>query len=376
MAFDLSSVIGQANEVTAQQQSGDGKSKLRLIYPGTGTLKVKLLYNPKSNLVARQIRRHKVGNTNYNCLSVYGIDCPICKTVDSIKNATGNDMWQFNYKTRGISYAQYVGSDNYQWNTQNPEPQVGELILLMYPWTIYQDINRVISTAGIHANELIATNSGRVFNIIRWRENSQEKYKGEIDAFSTYMTFPCNINDPNDIARADAEFEKYLNELPDLNEAVMPSAPNQDSYKYANEASEALSRDYLRGTGYNGMSPTMNQQMQQNIGGTPNIIDDGRGNKFILVNGQYVPIQNNPAPPMQTPPQQYSPSPSVAQSIPQNTPQMNPPVQMNTPQSNPTPSVPMSGDNERMPDCFGNHEDSSPKCLSCLYEIQCITCQK
>lgn len=386
MAFDLSSVLNQAQEVTSQQQNSD-KSKVRLIYPSTGTLKVKLLYNPKSNLVARQIRRHKVGNTNYVCLSSYGVDCPICKTIDSIKNATGVDAWQLNAKTRGISYAQYIGSEGYKWDTKNPEPQIGELVLLMYPWTIYQDINRIISTAGIHANELIATNTGKIFKIIRWRENSQEKYRGELDAFNTYTTISCNINDPNDVAKAEIEFDKYLSEIPNLSEAVIPAAPNEDTYKYANEASEALSRDYLKGTGYNGMSQMMNQQFSGNISGTPSIIDDGHGNKFVLVNGQYVKIVDNVSPqnngfnvvPSQvTPVSQQFQSPQV-QTPPQIS-QAVPPVQ-STPgvqihESVPPQSSPTNCNNEKMPDCFGKHSDTDVKCTACVYELQCMTCKE
>lgn len=370
MSFDLSSVLNQAQEVTAQQQNSD-RSKIRLIYPSAGTLKVKLLYNPKSNLVARQFKRHKVGNTNYVCLGSYGLECPICKTIDSIKNATGVDVWQLNAKTRGISYAQYIGSEGYKWDTKNPEPQVGELILIMYPWTIYQDINRIISTAGVHANELIATNNGKIFKITRWRENSQEKYRAELDAFNTYTTIPCNINDPNDVAKADIEFDKYLNELPNLSEAVIPASPNEDTYKFANEASEALTRDYLRGTGYNnGMPQTMNQQVSGNMSGTPSIIDDGKGNKYILVNGQYVPIANAVTSPLINNP------PSQVNEVPQQN--QSPSVGVKVSESNPT-STPVNNavyNNERMPDCFGKHSDTDVKCTACVYELQCMTCKE
>ena len=95
MGFDLSSLINQATQFTENQQNNQNGGP-KLVYPGPGTLKVKLLYNPKSNLVARQIKRHKVENASATCLGTYGMECPICKSVANIKNATGVDLWKFN----------------------------------------------------------------------------------------------------------------------------------------------------------------------------------------------------------------------------------------------------------------------------------------
>lgn len=374
MAFDLSSVLGQAKEVADQQQSGSngGRGGYRLVYPGTGTLKVKLLYNPKSNLVARQVKRHKVENTNYICLSMYGHDCPICKTVDSIKNATGADLWKYNAKVRGISYAQYVGSDRYTWDSSNKEPQVGEIILLMYPWTVYQDINRIISSAGTQADKLIACNEGKVVNIMRWRENSQEKYKCEVDPFAADFKS----------AATEEEFEAMLNNLPDLNEAVAPATANQDTFKYANDAAETLSREYLRNSQYGAM-PVSSPASSNQVGSNPSIIDDGNGNKYVLINGQYVPIAASPAQ------QSTAPAMNTPQSTPQYVPQtpISTPIQnqgnadtppWNTQQSTPAVNnpAPVTGNGQSYPECFGSHQDNNSKCMACLYEIQCMTMQK
>lgn len=386
MAFDLSSVIGQATEVASHQDSGDNKTQTRVIYPGTGTLRVKILYNPKSNLVARQIRRHKVANTNYTCLSMYNMECPICKAVDSIKNVTGNDPWQLNAKFRGLSYAQYVGSESYKWDNDNPEPKVGELILLMYPWTIYQDINRLISTAGPNASAIIASNKGKIVNILRWRENSQEKYKAELDAFTEFTS-----------ANSEEEFEKFLMELPDLNDAIVSATPNENVLKASNSAAETLQREYLRGTGFNGMPTQMEQSMSSNnVSGNAQVIMGANGQQYVLVNGQYVPIANQTpqmqvAPPtqqvmpqqitqaaspvqpqvqqvMSTPAQQVVQNPQV-QQVPQQQ-FMNPPVE--SAPVNETPQGTTMADGTKMPDCFKCHKDGDPKCMSCIYEIQCM----
>lgn len=372
MAFDLSSVLNQAQEVSNQNQGGGNNP--RLIYPGTGTLKVKLLYNPKSNSVSRLVRRHKVGNTNYICLSMYGQDCPICKTVDAIKNSTGADLWKYNAKARGISYAQYVGSEGYTWD--NDEPQQGELILLMYPWTVYQDINRVLASAGTRAEELIALNEGKIVNIVHWRENSQEKYKCEVDAFAANFK-SC---------ATDEEFEKFMNDLPNLNEAVCPPVMDEKTHKASNDAAETLSREHLRGVN-NSMSGGFSGNQ---MGTDPQIVNIG-GQNYVMMNGQYVPVadtpvtQNNSVP--QSVPQQTTPQvPNMQQSVQQNaqmqntvpnnptsqqnnSPVMNPPESQNNVQQ----SVPTNGNGQSMPECFGKHKDQDPKCMACMNEIPCMT---
>ena len=349
MAFDLSSVLNQAQEV-ANQSYSNSEGNPRLVYPGMGILKVKLLYNPKSNLVSRLIKRHKVGNSNYTCLGMYGQDCPICKINESIKNATGMDMWKFNPKNRGISYAQYVGSDNYTWDGE--PPKVGELILLMYPWTVYQDINRLISTAGVHAEELIAKNEGKVINITHYRENSQEKYKCEIDAFAD--TFKTCDNDQ--------DFENFINNLPDLNETIVPSTLNETTLKSVTEASEALAREYLRGT-QNSMNGGFNstQLNPQN-----NVVTVGN-QQYVNVNGQLLPIMNTSV---------QNVPPVVPQMTPQ-VPPMNPPVSSTDEppfsDSKIVPQKPTNGNGQSMPECFGKHQENDPKCLACINEIQCMT---
>lgn len=339
MVFDLSAVLGQAQQVTDQSNSNsEGKKFPTIVYPGMGTLKVKLLYNPKSNLVSRMIRRHKVKDTNYTCLKTYGQDCPICKMVENINNSLGTDLWQFNDKTRGLSYAQYVGSDGYTWD--NGEPEVGELILLMYPWQVYQDINRIISSAGVNASELIAKNEGKILNIIHSKVNGRHEYKAEVEAFG--MPFKS--------CESEEAFESYLNNIPDLSEAITPREINQDLTKTANDVAESLSREYLRGVqgamsgGFNGNTISQNNQ-----------VVEINGQQYVNVNGQYVPVNNNPTPVVTPQSQDFSQF--------MNAPQVTPVQESNVANvSNASP----------MPECFGNHKDNDPKCMVCIHEINCI----
>lgn len=51
MGFNFENVVANANK--ALQGGGEGSYKYKLVYPGVGTLCVKLLFNPKSNSVTR-----------------------------------------------------------------------------------------------------------------------------------------------------------------------------------------------------------------------------------------------------------------------------------------------------------------------------------
>lgn len=240
MSFDLSDVLNTAKEVSkaggSSKNSENGFSNYRYLYPAVGTLKVKLLYNPKSNMLGRITKKHVVDQSRAICLSMYNHECPVCKILKDIKNAVGQDMWKFNARVRAVTFAQYVGSTNYTWTKDNPEPKVGEVVILMYPWSVYQDVNRLLVNCGANASQLIATNVGKVVNLSRWQENGMTKYKCEVDAFAP------------DFQSSDSEeaFEELLKGLPSLEEINCPAEISDEIIKTTNELAETLSRDYLK----------------------------------------------------------------------------------------------------------------------------------
>lgn len=237
-SFDLSSVLATAQEVskTGSSKSDEGASGYRFLYPRLGTLKVKLLYNPKSKMLGRVTKKHVVENSKAICLSMYGHDCPICKVLKDIKNAVGQDMWKYNARVKAVIFAQYVGATNYTWDKDNPEPKPGEVVLLMAPWTVYQDINRLLASCGSHAEQLIATNVGKVVNISRWQENGMTKYQCAVDAFASDFQS----------TGSEEEFVKMLNDLPSLDDLNAPSAISEEIIKKTNEVAENLSRELLK----------------------------------------------------------------------------------------------------------------------------------
>ena len=231
--FDLTSVLAQAAQVT-QQQEENSNGGMKLIYPQSGTLKVRLLYNNAAGVVMRKFERHTINKQKITCLQNYGMDCPICKMIDNIQNATGADLWQMKRTTRGIAYAEYIDSD-YKWDDPKNAPSKGEIVILMFPWTIYTDLNRLISSAGQNIYSLIASNVGGVFKISRWSENKQIKYRAEIDPF----------DQQHQTRGSEEEFQKLLMDLPSLNDKFVPIEPNDNIIKAAQSMADELNNEYL-----------------------------------------------------------------------------------------------------------------------------------
>ena len=366
--FDLTSVLAQAAQVT-QQQEENSNGGMKLIYPQSGTLKVRLLYNNAAGVVMRKFERHTINKQKVTCLQNYGMDCPVCKMIDNIQNATGADLWQMKRTTRGIAYAEYIDSD-YKWDDPKNAPSKGEIVILMFPWTIYTDLNRLISSAGQNIYSLIASNVGGVFKISRWSENKQIKYRAEIDPF----------DQQHQTRGSEEEFQKLLMDLPSLNDKFVPVEPNDNIIKAAQSMADELNNEYLAprvqqpSFGQTGMNLSamaggvVNQipSYPQQAPAPANIYTDpNTGVTYDLINGQWIPRNTAPAPassPMPSAPGQF---PGSFNSAPAPAP--NP---MPTPTPNPAPNVSAPGS----PACFGKHgstEVNPNSCLLCPSEGQC-----
>lgn len=370
--FNLENVLAQAAQVAQQQEENSGGG-MKLIYPQMGTLKVRLLYNNAAGVVMRKFERHTINKQKVTCLQNYGMDCPVCKMIDNIQNATGADLWQLKRTTRGIAYAEYIDSD-YKWDDPKDAPAKGEIVILMFPWTIYTDLNRLISSAGQNIYSLIASNVGGVFKISRWSENKQVKYRAEIDPF----------DQQHQTRASEEEYQKLLMELPSLNDKFVPVEPNDNVIKAAQSMADELNKEYLApqvhhpSMGQSGMNlsnmaagvmgaQVAPQQAPQN----PQVYTDpNTGITYDFINGQWVARPTAP----QTPPQFSQPmtNPQVGgyQPMPNGPGSFQPnqaPAQAPTaaPQNNPAPGSPA---------CFGKHgsnEVNPNSCLLCPSEGQC-----
>lgn len=352
--IDLSNVLTQAAQVTQEQEEKSDGSGMKLVYPQNGMLKFRLLYNQKSGVAMRKFERHKINGKQVVCLSNYGQSCPICTMLDSISNAKGVDLWQLKRTTRGIAYAEFIESD-YKWDNPQNAPTKGEIILLMFPWSVYTDLNRLLNSAGQNIYSLIASNVGGVFKITRYIEGRQTKYRTEIDPFDQqHQTCPT-----------EEAYAKLLTDLPSLNEKFVPLDISDTIIKAAQTTADELNREYLSPQVYQPNVGTTGQ----NLGGlgqppasqNQTYTDPNTGITYDLINNQWIPrpTQAPQVPP--TPP--APPVPSAPPAAP-----LIPPV----PGMPGVPSTPQVGGSN--PPCFGKHgstEINPNQCLMCPSEAAC-----
>lgn len=311
MGFDFSQVLENANKSLVNSSEGTGY-KYKLLYPGQGTLTVKLLFNVKSNVVMRAINRHTIDEDKIACMKTYGQECPICKVLEDIKNARGVDLSKMRSVVRGISLAQYVDSD-YKVDGINP----GDIILLMYPWTVYKDISTIIAQAKTAEDleSLMASNEGFTFKIIRGVDN---KYTTQIDPFKKYKS-----------RNTDQEFVDMLNGLDALNDQVLKTPATEEILKDVKEVAQELQQKYLVNRG-------------------PQFVNTGTQDSMSMANfGGFA-----------------APQPSAQPTQPSMfTPNVSPTAQQPTTTASP---------NNGQPPCYGQHgKQDMNKCLLCPVEIPC-----
>ena len=310
-----------------------------LLYPGPGTTRVKLLFNVKDQMVQRIINRHtynykdekgRMRRKNVACMRTWSWDdpCPVCQALDRIKNLTGQDVRQYSTKPRGIAFAQFIDATP-PLDTQNPI-RPGQVVLFMYPWTVYSAINQLIIQAGTNEDnlrKLVGANEGVVVSILRDESNN---YQVIPDAFKLYKS-----------RSSDAEFEALLDSLPSLNEQILPAkGVTEELLKNMNDLAIELETIYLGDSGATYQAPAPSQ----------------------------VSVAKAPAPqaapaPAPAPHTQAVPQQTVAPAAPQATPAPAP-MPMPAPQ-------PVSGSN---PTCFGAYQQNgkTPEdCSICSVEMKC-----
>lgn len=349
MAYDFQAALDQAKAALNKNSDSNNQTsyKFPLVYPQKGTsLTVRLLFNPKSGLVSRLVHRHE----KTACYRTYGTECPICKVMEDVKNATGQDPFgkKKASKSRGISYAQFISckdanGNDFQLSKGKPEDkqfiQSGDTILLMYPWSVYDQINQIIAGCGQTPTGMeqafCHADTGLFVNI-----TTSEDYKYTTNAVPFFTFNPNNFTNE--------QFLASLDNLDDLKEQVLPSQINDDVAKQVQEYADEIYKQYITP-----MTPTANPPQVQPVAGgvpQPQISVPNIGNAFQ----QQVPQTNNVVPPLNNP---TTTVPAINNQVPYQTTSVNTPA-------------PQGAVNSK-PQCFGNHQANDPKCIICPYEIVC-----
>jgi len=239
--YDFGKVSEEAEYALEQDERGSFDHNL--LYVGRGKTTVKFLYNPASGLFKRQIVRHKIDKSQIACLKHWNDKalCPLCDVIDEIESTKEINLYSMKSRKRGLSYAQLVEAN---YAIQDIAPN--EIILLMYPKTIYLDLSEIVKQAGNKLNTLIAENEGYVVDILRTNE---DKYSAKINPYTQFKTINYHKDgaelDPDLVQKENQEFHKLLKGLPNLMEHFLPEEPTSEIKDQIKEAVHALRKNYL-----------------------------------------------------------------------------------------------------------------------------------
>lgn len=338
MAFDFQSAVAAANQAVEQaENAGQGGSSANyaypLVYPQKGhTITLRPLFNPASGQIVRLVNRHE----KVACYRTYNIECPICKVQQQVKDMTGQDPFgrDKRSKSRGICFAQYISSTNQIDKGGNRGVlQPGEIILFMFPWSVYSQINAIIQgVAQTPTGMDQAFSHATTGMFLQISVSSDFKYT---TVPVPYMTFG---------QQSDDDFMKMLEGMESLTEQVLPSSITEDVDKQVKEYADAIYRQYVAPRTPAGVVPPAQAPAPMT---------------------QQAPMYQQPAQPTVQP--TYPPATTTPAQVP-----YAPPATISAP-AVPVPQAqtPASSTSTR-PACYGDHQANDPKCICCPYEVECM----
>lgn len=351
MAFDFQAAVAAASAVVEKSQSSGGSSTTYaypLVYPQAGSVLVfRPLFNPASGQILRLVNRHE----KVACYRTYGQECPICNVMQQVKDVTGQDPFGRTRasRSRGICFGQFISSSvplSKGENKGNIQP--GEIILAMFPWSVYSQINAVIQAAA-----QTPTGMDQAFSHSQSGLYLQITVSNDFKYTTTpvpYMTFPTQMNDD--------EFVDFLSKMPSLLDQVLPSTIDETTQKQVTEYADAIYRQYI--------APRLTQPAQAN----PMSVSQFTAPAQSQPVGQ-PQVQSPTYPPISSAPSYQPCSPN--QTVPNYSQTSTPPMKYTQTVSGSLPNQFVQGGSPQRPACFGQHQDNEPKCICCPCEVECMT---
>lgn len=244
MNVDLDSLRNIISEEMKEASSQSDKSGngFRILYPvNDGKIVIRLLYNLKAQAVQRRLIRHDTGSKGkIPCLAVYGEECPVCSAIKAAEDYKGKECGAFSkygFKTRGICYAQIVDAPDSYLKGEDAYSK-GDIVMFMYPKTVYEGLNKIMIESGEHLGEIVAQNNSIPVEITR------STAKGGYPSY-TVSLYPYGASRAFDTEEI---YEQKLSELPNLYEDIVPQYPNEDIRDKAKALSETINSEYIEGS--------------------------------------------------------------------------------------------------------------------------------
>lgn len=311
-----------ANDADNNRINSNENSQYKLLYPFyEGKYKVRILYNPKAQVVQRKILRHATTDkkTKVPCLTVFGEDCPVCSAIKEAESVRGDDCGarkKYGYSVRGICYAQLCDAPNDVF--KEGKISRGDIVMLMYPKTVFNAINNIMIEAGEQLGDIVSENLGHPI-VIENSKSSNPTYSVQVSLKKEQM---CDT---------DEQFENILNELPNINEQFVPTHPDDEMRRSAKALADVIKSEFLDMT-------------IVDPGEVPNIV---YGEEVNVAQADTVPeiIADDDVP--------FTVSESVVE-----------------------PTASSDSTSADVPDCFGCYKSGEKKCMLCIKEIECMKATK
>lgn len=404
MTFDVTKFMEQARkEHEKQQKLSDGREypyKVVFVKPdNSSVLQVRLLPNNVSNQIAYKYWHHDIPNQGrYMCGHDYhsSDSCPICEALNEVKNSTGTYP-KGGSVGRSIVLAQYVGSQGYSWSEDRPEPKLGEVIIVMGPLSLYDNILNMTVTQGPEGVVKILTDyKGAVININR------DKNAKAVQVTPTFGIIES--------APTQEQFDQMCDALPDIRYIVHEKDLSQEEYAKLVELANGIRKQYMTNTSQQqqiqqpftpgsesvaqavqaanlgvptGVVPVINPQPAQVVQPVQPTepVQSVQPQKLVQLQPTVAPVQ--PVTPVTNPtiqqPTIQSVQQPVVQSVPSQqpvTPVGQPPVQSVPPQQpvasvQPSQQIPTYNNDGIPSDCPQSYDALSNSCLLCIKSPSC-----
>lgn len=327
MKIDLNRLKEQAQveEQESNSRSNNGSNgDYRVVYPGeNGKLTVKLLFNLKSETVQRKITRHDTGKFKVACLEQYGEDCPACKAVQEAETNRGKEAGAFRkygWKVRGLCFAQIIDHEA-TYFTKDGDPKKGDIVILQYPRTVYDLINKIIIDSINQGVNLVSENEGIPIVIERTQKgNAFPSYNAYLFPYGSRKSFEDDAE-----KTGEQKFDELLESLPDLSETMIPKHPTEEVRKQIKALADTINQEYAIGNGVVNPGDKVPEKKEEQPS-SGNLGDLGK--------------------PQESKPEEKTESDSV-------------PVQ----------------NNGSKPECYGHHKNGEKKCMLCPLEEDCFTAE-
>lgn len=298
-------------DVEEQENRGNKNNGYPLVYPVyNGKMRLKLLFSPKSGLVQRKIIRHNVGREKIPCMSMYGQDCPICEAVKAAEEEFGREIGAFReYGYKIRGISNAVlMAHDKKMFIKDGDPDDGDTVLFMYPVSIYNEIAKIINEAG--ANDHLESLVCDNDGKVLEIERSQ--------VGNAPPSYKCSVYAYGDmkVMKDQEEFDAFMESVTDISEEVCPSNPTEEILEKVRAAAETVTSHYANN---NVVNPGDNQVSEKEKVNEAQTIADMASVESHKDEAEEIPVSN-----------------------------------------------------DGKPDCFGNHQANSNKCLVCPYEVDCI----